>query len=55
MPKFKCKDVGTKCRFKTKAATEEELMAKIVEHAKIAHNLDPIPDDIMERVKKALK
>jgi predicted small metal-binding protein len=55
VPKFKCKDIGVDCSFKAKAKTEEELMAKIAEHAKGTHNYDPIPDEILNKVKKAIK
>ena len=32
-----------------------ELMTKIAEHAKTAHKMDPIPPDIMVKVKAAIK
>ncbi|MFX1234460.1 MAG: DUF1059 domain-containing protein [Promethearchaeota archaeon] len=43
MPKFACSDIGMKCGFKVEAGTEDELMNHIGNHAKWAHNLDPIP------------
>jgi predicted small metal-binding protein len=55
MPKFKCKDIGMDCSFKTKAKTEAELMKQIAAHAKEAHKLDPIPGEVLEKVKKAIK
>jgi len=53
MPSFKC--FGKNCTFETSAPTEAELMKKIAEHAKTAHKMDPIPPDIMVKVKAAIK
>ena len=54
MPKFVCSDIGMDCGFEIKAATKEELLQHIGNHAKIAHNLDPIPSDTLEAVKNAI-
>jgi predicted small metal-binding protein len=44
------------CLFKASAATEEELMKKISEHAHSAHNMKPpYPEDMMKKIKKAIK
>jgi len=53
MPSFKC--IAKNCPFETSAPTEAELMKKIVEHAKTVHNMDPMPPDIMAKVKAAIK
>ncbi len=53
MPSFKC--IAKACPFETSAPTEAELLKKIAEHAKTAHNMDPIPPDIMVKVKAAIK
>ncbi len=53
MPSFKCFAKG--CGFETSAPTEAELMKKIAEHAKTAHKMDPIPPDVMTKVKAAIK
>ena len=52
---FACKDIGMNCGFKASAKTEEELMPKIVQHAKEAHKLDPIPPETVQKVKGAIK
>jgi predicted small metal-binding protein len=52
---FVCRDIGMDCGFKTSAKTEEELMPKVMEHAKAAHQLDPIPPEIAQKVKAAIK
>ena len=53
MPSFVC--IGKDCKFETSAPTEAELMTKITEHAKTVHHLDPIPPDMMVKVKAAIK
>ena len=52
---FACKDIGMSCGFKASAKTEEELMPKIVQHAKEVHKLDPIPAETVQKVKAAIK
>ncbi len=52
---FACKDIGMKCNFETEAATKESLMPKIAEHAKKAHGISTIPDDLRSKVSAAIK
>jgi predicted small metal-binding protein len=53
MPSFAC--FGKNCTFTASAPTEAELMTKIVEHAKTVHKMDPMPPEIMAKVKAAIK
>jgi predicted small metal-binding protein len=55
MPSFKCKDIGMECAFEARADTEDELMRKIAEHGKEKHNMETIPPDVQEKVKKAIQ
>jgi predicted small metal-binding protein len=55
MPSFLCKDIGMDCKFQTSAPTEAELMKKIAEHAKSVHKIDPVPPDLIAKIKKAIK
>ena len=52
---FRCKDICVSCGFEATAETEDELMKKIAEHARKAHNMKTISPDVMEKVKKAIK
>ena len=52
--KFACKDIGMQCNFTAKAKNEDELMQKIAEHAKNAHNMAQIDAATMDKVKKAI-
>jgi predicted small metal-binding protein len=56
LPSFKCRDIGMDCPFEASAATEEELMKKITQHARTAHNMKPpYSEDMMNKIKKAIK
>lgn len=53
--KFACSDIGMNCGFTASAKTKEELMPKIVEHAKTAHNITEITPDLQKKVEGAIK
>ena len=55
MPSFRCKDIGMDCPFETKAETEGERMKKIGEHATEAHKIKEIPQDMLAKVKMAIR
>lgn len=56
MPSFSCKDVMPNCSFEIKnASSTDELMTLLTAHAKHAHNIEKIPPDVLEKVKKAIK
>ncbi len=55
MPSLRCKDVGLDCDFEATAATEEELLKKVAEHAEKVHDMKTIPPDVMDKVKKAIR
>ncbi len=50
-----CKDVGVDCDFKAEAQTEEELLKKLAQHAKEAHNMSSIDAATLAKVKSAIK
>lgn len=52
---FACKDVGLQCDFVSEASSREELMPKIMEHAKNAHGMTEIPEDLKNKVVGAIK
>jgi predicted small metal-binding protein len=37
---FRCADAGVVCKAEVKGETEDEVVAKAVEHAKTAHGVD---------------
>jgi predicted small metal-binding protein len=52
---FACRDIGIACGFKARAETRKELMEKISEHAKKAHNMRQMDDQTMSKVEAAIK
>lgn len=50
-----CKDVGVDCGFTAEAATEEELLKKVAQHAKDAHGMTNIDAATLAKVKGAIK
>ena len=53
--KFACGDVVNGCAWSTTAKDEKELFQKISEHAKKAHKMSKIPDEIIKKVKSKIK
>jgi predicted small metal-binding protein len=56
MPKeIACNDVVPGCQFKTTAATEDELVKKVAQHAREAHGLAEVTPEVLAKVKAAIK
>ncbi len=52
---FACKDIGMECKFQTRANSEEELMKKIGDHARKAHNITQVDAALAGKIKAAIK
>ena len=52
---IRCKDVGMDCDFEARAETEEELLKKVAEHAGTTHNMTEIPEDVLSKVRAAIR
>ncbi len=50
-----CRDVGFDCDGVVRAETEEELLQQVAEHAKSAHGLEEVTDEIVEKVKAVIR
>lgn len=50
-----CGDVVPGCGWTAEAATEEELLQKVVEHAAEAHGVDEVSPELAEKVKEAIR
>lgn len=50
-----CHDVVPGCGFMADAATEEELLAKVAEHARAAHGVSEITPELVSKVRGAIK
>jgi predicted small metal-binding protein len=53
---FRCKDVGMDCGFEVRgASSKEELMEMLAVHARRAHNLTEIPEDVRSKIEAAIR
>ncbi len=53
--KFSCGDVVDGCAWAVTAKDETELFQKISEHAKDAHKMTAIPEEVIQKVKSKIK
>jgi len=51
---LKCGDINPGCNFEIKADSEHDVLRKAAEHAKIAHNMENIPPEVLSKVKGAI-
>jgi predicted small metal-binding protein len=53
---FKCKDIGMQCGFEVKgASSRDEAMQLAVVHAKTAHNMQTVPQEVANKVSSAIR
>jgi len=52
---LRCRDVGMDCDFEARAETEEEILKKAAEHAKTVHNMKEIPEEVLVKVRAAIR
>lgn len=50
-----CSDVGFECEAVIRAETEEEVLKKAAEHVQSVHNLKEISDEVVEKVRAAIR
>jgi predicted small metal-binding protein len=51
-----CRDVGVDCDFRvTGASSEEEVMQLAAIHARMAHKIDQLSPDLVDKVKRGTK
>ncbi len=51
---FRCKNVGVECSAKVTADTEEELLAKIADHAGEAHGIPHLTQTLVNYAKSTV-
>jgi predicted small metal-binding protein len=52
---LRCRDVGMDCDFVAQADTEEEILQQAATHARIAHNMQEIPTEVITAVRAAIR
>jgi predicted small metal-binding protein len=51
---FRCADTGLSCDFETDANSEQEIMHKVQEHGREAHNITAMDEETKRRVQQAI-
>lgn len=52
---FKCINIGMDCDFTVSGKEAVDLIPQIVEHAKAAHNMDAIDDEMKEKINNSIR
>ena len=52
---MKCRTVGLDCDFVARGKNDDEVMAKVAEHARKDHGMQTIPQDVAAKVKAAIQ
>ena len=52
---LRCKDVGMDCDFEVRATTEAEILQRAAEHAQTAHGMREIPQEVVAKVRAAIR
>lgn len=52
---FKCKEIGMDCDFQLTGKEAADLIPQIAEHARNAHQLDEISDDLKDKINNSIK
>ena len=51
---FECAQVVPGCEGVVTGATDEEVMQKAAAHGRDAHGIDPLPPEVVERVRSSI-
>ena len=52
---IRCREVGFDCDGVLRAESEEELLTAVAEHAKDAHGVEQVSDDMFRKVKSLIR
>lgn len=52
---LRCSDVGPDCDYEAMADTEAELMELVQDHARRAHGIEEMDDDLRSRIRAAMR
>jgi len=51
---FKCREIGFECDYETSGRYVDEIVPKIIEHLRVAHNIEKLDDDMKDRISKSV-
>ena len=52
---LRCRDVGMDCDFVARADSEEQILKKAAEHAATSHDMKVIPEEVLSKVRAAIR
>ena len=52
---LRCKDIGMDCDFVARGETEEEILKQAAEHAGTTYDMKEIPEEILDKVRAAIR
>jgi predicted small metal-binding protein len=50
-----CRDIGFDGKGVVRAETEEEVLQQVAAHAKAVHNIEPVPPEVVEKVRQVMR
>jgi predicted small metal-binding protein len=51
---FACRELGMNCDWQTRQKTDDKVMEQVRQHAKAAHHINPMPQDMEQRVRNSI-
>jgi predicted small metal-binding protein len=51
---LRCREVGMDCDFEARGESEQEILAKAAEHARLDHGMNEIPEEVLTKVRAAV-
>ena len=55
MKVISCRNVGVDCDFEAHGETVEDVLNQCGEHARAAHGMAEVPEELLEKVKAAIR
>ena len=52
---FRCRDIGMECSFEARHADKKGVLQEIEKHAREAHQMERIPDDLRKKIDRAVR
>jgi predicted small metal-binding protein len=53
--RMSCRDVGPDCDFVARGESDEEVMGRVAEHARTAHGMDEVPQELAQKARAAIR
>lgn len=53
--RMSCRDVGPDCDFVARGESDDEVMGQVAEHARTAHGMDEVPEELAAKAKAAIR